>query len=251
MKNGFIQVGNGPHHVIALSGWMGGSDGWGTMFDAIDRNLFTFVLVDYRGYGLSRERKDGYSFTQAARDVIELADDLGWDRFSLMGHSMGGVAIQRVLLEAPDRIQKLVGISPVPACSSRMDEQRLGFFMGGVADVAIREKVFGVSTGGQLSPVWTQAMAKASMESVEPEAFGAYLREWATVDFSEKVIGQPHPVKVFVGQNDPTLSAALMEQTWLKYYPNSSCEVLANAGHYAMFETPLALGTKVAAFLSE
>jgi pimeloyl-ACP methyl ester carboxylesterase len=36
-----------------------------------------------------------------------------------------------------------------------------------------------------------------------------------------------------------------MEQTFLRQYPNASLEVLPNAGHYAVFETPVALLTAV------
>jgi pimeloyl-ACP methyl ester carboxylesterase len=56
-------------------------------------------------------------------------------------------------------------------------------------------------------------------------------------------------VKVIVGEHDPALSAAVMEQTWLAFYPNAELEVLANAGHYPMFETPVALATSIEEFL--
>jgi pimeloyl-ACP methyl ester carboxylesterase len=40
-----------------------------------------------------------------------------------------------------------------------------------------------------------------------------------------------------------------MEQTFLEQYPNASLEVLSNAGHYSMFETPVALLTCIERFL--
>jgi pimeloyl-ACP methyl ester carboxylesterase len=40
-----------------------------------------------------------------------------------------------------------------------------------------------------------------------------------------------------------------MEQTVLAHYPNAVLEVLPNAGHYAMYETPVALLTSVERFL--
>jgi pimeloyl-ACP methyl ester carboxylesterase len=55
------------------------------------------------------------------------------------------------------------------------------------------------------------------------------------------VHGNPVPVKVIVGEHDPALSAVVMEQTYLALYPNAELEVLANAGHYPMFETPVSL----------
>jgi pimeloyl-ACP methyl ester carboxylesterase len=37
----------------------------------------------------------------------------------------------------------------------------------------------------------------------------------------------------------------VMEQTFLRQYPNASLEVLPNAGHFTVFETPVALLTAV------
>jgi pimeloyl-ACP methyl ester carboxylesterase len=49
--------------------------------------------------------------------------------------------------------------------------------------------------------------------------------------------------------HDPALSAQVMEQTYLALLPNAELEVLANAGHYPMFETPVALATAMEEFL--
>ena len=81
------------------------------------------------------------------------------------------------------------------------------------------------------------------------EAFGSYLESWAKTDFSAQVQGNQAAVKVIVGEHDPALSAQVMEQTWLAFYPNAELEVLANAGHYPMLETPAALAASIEEFL--
>jgi pimeloyl-ACP methyl ester carboxylesterase len=63
------------------------------------------------------------------------------------------------------------------------------------------------------------------------------------------VQGNPVPVLVVVGEHDPALGAPVMRQTFLQHYPNASLEVLPNAGHYSMFETPVALLTCAERFL--
>jgi hypothetical protein len=62
------------------------------------------------------------------------------------------------------------------------------------------------------------------------EAFGAYLESWAKDGFAEQVQGNPAAVQVIVGEHDPALSAAVMEQTWLAFYPNAELEVLPTPG---------------------
>ncbi len=52
-----------------------------------------------------------------------------------------------------------------------------------------------------------------------------------------------------MGETDRALPAEVMEQTWLTYFPAAELTVLANAGHYPMFETPVALATSIEEFL--
>lgn len=249
--NGHLQIGNGPTKVLAMSGWFGEAADWSVMANAFDPEVFTIVSFDYRGYGRSRHLSGEFTFEESADDAMRLVNHLGWDRFSLIGHSMGGVAIQRLMLAAGGRVEKMVAVTAVPACSARMDAQRLAMFEAAVTEQARREFIINFSTGSRLPAAWVRQVAQRSMESSTPAAFGAYLKQWATVDFSELVQGNETPVKVLVGEYDPTLNTDLMQRTWLSWYPNSSMEPLANSGHYPMFEVPLALAAAIQEFLRQ
>jgi pimeloyl-ACP methyl ester carboxylesterase len=60
------------------------------------------VAPDLRGHGASGQPvgPESYSLKAFAGDVLALADALGWDRFTLLGHSMGGMVAQVAALEA-------------------------------------------------------------------------------------------------------------------------------------------------------
>ncbi|MEN3296405.1 MAG: hypothetical protein V7642_5658 [Burkholderiales bacterium] len=251
MLNGYRQFGYGPRKVVALNGWFGSADSWGAMVDGLDPEAFTFAFFDYRGYGRSMHLDGKFNFEEAADDVLRLADHLRWERFSMLGHSMGGVAMQRVMLAAPDRIERMAAIAAVPACSSRMDAQRLTMFESAIADVRKREAIINFSTANRLPETWVTHMARQSWATSAPHAFGSYLTEWATNDFSERVQGNATQVKVIIGEHDPTLTADLMARTWLAWYPNSQLDILANCGHYPMNEVPLALAASVQEFLRQ
>lgn len=251
MLNGYAQIGHGPHKVIVMAGWFGVADDWRTTLEALDGEAFTFVLFDYRGYGLSKHIEGQYTFEEVAGDVLRLADHLGWERFSLIGHSMGGAAIQRTMLAAPHRIDRMVAVTAVPACSSRMDAARLSLFESAVGERAKRQFIINFSTGNRLPAAWTAHMAGRSMETSASAAFAGYLAEWATVDFSPQVQGNATRLKVIVGEFDPTLTADVMLATWMAWYPNAQLETIANSGHYPMHETPLALAAAIQDFLQQ
>src|ERR1700689_4657976 len=115
MASSHVTVGSGDHHVIALHGWFGSARGWGPLPDYLDGSRHTYAIMDLRGYGGRKQDAGDFTMEEAAADAIALADELGWDRFSLIGHSMSGQAIQHVLLQAPGRVRRLVGLHAGPA----------------------------------------------------------------------------------------------------------------------------------------
>lgn len=249
MVNNHVLVGSGQRKVLALSGWLGSAEGWGFLPALVDHERFTYAFMDYRGYGGSMEVDGEHTIEEIAGDTLALADFLGWERFSLLGHSMGGSPVQRVLVDAPDRVERLVGISPVPATRVPFDDQGWALFSGAADNADNRRAIIDLTTGNRLSAVWLDQMVQHSVQTSTRDAFAAYLEAWAKADFADLVMGNTTPVKVIVGEHDPSLGATAMEQTWLRFYPNAEMEVLANAGHYAMFETPVRLVTSIEDFL--
>ncbi|OWW20811.1 alpha/beta fold hydrolase [Noviherbaspirillum denitrificans] len=249
MTNTCVVVGKGPHKVLALHGWFGSARGWGFLPEVLDQQQFTYVFMDYRGYGGSMARKGEYSIAEIASDALELADALHWDRFSLLGHSMGGMAIQQVLLDAPERVRKLVAVTPVPPSGVPFDEGAWTLFSRAAHDKAARRAIIDMSTGNRQSGAWLDAMVAHSLEHADAEAFGAYLPAWARNDIAAQVEGNTAEIKVIVGESDPGLTADFMRATYLRCYPRAVLETMPNAGHYPMHETPVALATSIESFL--
>jgi pimeloyl-ACP methyl ester carboxylesterase len=244
-----VTVGSGDHHVLALHGWFGSARGWGPLPDYLDTAAHTYVFMDLRGYGARRDVAGQFTMEEAAADAVALADELGWDRFSLIGHSMSGQAIQHVLLQAPQRVRRLVALNPVPATGVPFDAGTEALFSGAAASRDNRFAIINFSTGNRLPAAFVDHVVQHSLDHSTTEAFGAYLESWAKTDFSDRVKGNQAAVKVIAGQHDLALSAPVMEQTWLQFYPRAELEVIPNAGHYPMLETPAALAACIEEFL--
>ncbi|WP_329237065.1 alpha/beta hydrolase [Streptomyces sp. NBC_01460] len=242
-------LGSGDHRVLVLHDWFGTSAGWGSFLDYLDGDTFSYAFLDYRGYGDRKAVTGAYTLAEIADDALTLADELGWQRFSLVGHSMGGKAVQQVLAQAPQRVRKMVGLAPVPAGAYPLDADGEALFYGAAQDRDKRLAIMDLVTGQRASRVWVDLMVDRSLQLSTREAFGGYVKDWVSADLTERIVGSRIPVKVIVGEHDLALTAEVMRGTWLSHYPNAELEEIANSGHYPMHETPVALATALEAFL--
>ena len=80
---------------------------------------FTVVAPDLRGYGDSDKPEAGadhaeYSKRAMASDMARLMSELGFDRFSLVGHDRGARVSYRLALDHPDRVERLAVLDIMP-----------------------------------------------------------------------------------------------------------------------------------------
>jgi haloacetate dehalogenase len=79
----------------------------------------TVVVCDLKGYGESRSEPggplgEGYSSRERGGELVELMAQLGFDRFSVVGHDRGGRVAYRMALDHPDVVQRLGVVNIVP-----------------------------------------------------------------------------------------------------------------------------------------
>jgi pimeloyl-ACP methyl ester carboxylesterase len=94
--------------LVFLHGLLDSSEGWAALCGAIGG---TRIAFDLPGFGYSDPPPTG-SLTGYAEDVAEALEGLGADRFTLVGHSLGG-AVGATLAELmPERVEALVLLAP-------------------------------------------------------------------------------------------------------------------------------------------
>ena len=253
MTIGHTIVGSGKEKVLILHGWFGDYKVWEPTFNSLDKEIFTYVFIDYRGYGKSKDMTGNYSMSEIASDAIALTIDLGFTNFHVVGHSMGGMAIQRLIVDIDDRkhIKSAVGIDPVPACGAQLEGESWALFEGAIMSDENRYNILDFTTGKRNSTQWLNYMVARSRASTTVDAFAGYLNAWVKDNFVEETKGLETPFLVCIGEHDLAFSKEAMEGTYLEWLPNSSLEIIANAGHYPMQEAPVNLATVMESFLKE
>lgn len=108
--------------VLALHGWLDNA----ASFDLLAPLLpwARVVALDLPGHGLSAHRPAGasYSMTDWVGEVFGAADELGWQEFVLLGHSLGGVVASLAAGTFPERVRGLLLIDALGALTAEAAE---------------------------------------------------------------------------------------------------------------------------------
>jgi pimeloyl-ACP methyl ester carboxylesterase len=100
--------------ILAMHGWLDNA----ATFDLLAPLLphCRIVSVDFPGHGFSDPLPACSIYHHADRviQMFQVADALGWEKFSILGHSMGGITGAFMASIFPDRIEKIMAIDASP-----------------------------------------------------------------------------------------------------------------------------------------
>jgi len=254
---GHTTYGNGEEKVIILHDWMGDSSNYEPVIPYLDPVTFTYVFADVRGYGKSIHLKGEYTAKEVSSDIFLLADSLGWKRFHVVGHSMNGMTVQRMLIDdwnaGNKRIKSVVAVSPVTADGYPADEGTKKFLWDAIHNRDVSQKAFAGLTGERLLSSWGRLKTNRNLATSTPEAMKGYYKMWLDTDFSAeaKKAKAGTPILVIGGRRDfPGFGEKKYKQTFGQWYPKASMTFITDAGHYSMQETPVLFATLVEQFLN-
>lgn len=95
--------------VLALHGWLDNAASFAELAPRLCGALpLRLVSLDLPGHGLSDHKRGPYHFIDSVADAIHAADALGWQRFTLLGHSMGAGIAALVAGTIPERLDRCV-----------------------------------------------------------------------------------------------------------------------------------------------
>lgn len=93
--------------VIALHGWLDNSMSFARLAPRLPG--LRILALDQAGHGHSAHRAIGADYTpwDYVFDVLLVAEHMGWERFSLLGHSMGAIVSTLLAGALPERVERL------------------------------------------------------------------------------------------------------------------------------------------------
>jgi 3-oxoadipate enol-lactonase len=253
----------GGRPVLLVHGFTANSGEVAGILEPLAEHGWHAVAPDLRGHGRSDHPTEAaaYSFEILAADVIALADHLSWQRFALVGHSMGGAVAQLVALDRPGRLTGLVLAStfhgPVPGITTELVE--LGRWvvreagMSGLAEaLAARRTENPASTAAferlqEARPGYAEE-SRARLEATSPDMWMALAPRFVDQrDRLDRLAKLDVPTAVVVGELDSTMydDCVRLAET----IPGAELTVIPGAGHVPQVENPQAWEAAVLGFL--
>jgi 3-oxoadipate enol-lactonase len=228
------------------------SNAIGTTLELWDRQVpalagpFRLLRHDQLGHGRSEIRAGSYTVELLARELLALLDELGVERFSFCGLSLGGTVGMWLGANAGERVERLVlaGTSAYFGPPERWIERAETVRAEGVEPIAdaTMERWF--------TPAFAGAAAfRQTLVETPPEGYAACcdaLRDW---DFRGELGAVSAPTLVLVGADDPATPPD-QAQLIADGIPGALLEVIPDSSHLLNVEQPEAFDRGALAHLT-
>lgn len=127
------ELGGAGAPLVVLHGLLGSSRNWQSAGVALAERGHRVLAPDLRNHGSSPWAED-CSYAALSRDVIALLERLALGPVHLVGHSMGGKAAMRLVMDRPDLVARLTIVDIAPRAYS--DRVRVEFAAMNALDLA-------------------------------------------------------------------------------------------------------------------
>jgi len=241
-------IGTGDTKVIFLHELMGSHKNYDPILPYLDTQNFTYIFVDHRGYGLSKDIKGKYTVEEASNDVKNLIEKLDLKEVNLLAHSMSTMIAQKVALICKE-IKSLILITPIPASGVKAPEiQKKALLKQMKEDTGLIEEIVN-SSSKRYNQTWRDKRIQMAYEASTIEARVGYMTMYMSTDFQEEAKSIKIPVRVIVGKNDfPVFGLKTVKKVFETTFEDFKIVECQEAGHYPMIECPIYFATKIEEF---
>lgn len=236
--------------VVLLHGFCGSSAYWERVMPLLARR-YRVIAPDLRGHGSSDAPLGAYTIEQMADDVAGLLDSLGLEKYTVLGHSMGGYVTLSLAERYSERLDGfgLIHSTAYPD-SEEAKEKRLRA-VSIISSEGITSFVDGLIPGLFAS---NQAETHGGIERAKeigyktpPQgASGSALAMRKRIDRRDILTDTKLPLLLVAGEKDAVVP---IERTFTTEGPHVTKAVIKGAGHMSMFEAPEQLSAVISDFL--
>jgi pimeloyl-ACP methyl ester carboxylesterase len=169
--------GNRP--VIASHGWLDNAGSFELLAPLLPDCEIAALDLAGHGFSDSRSADSAYNIWQDVGDLLDVADALGWQRCTLLGHSRGAAISMLFAATFPERVDKLILLEGGLPLTAEADEAPAGLAQALRESRALRGRAGRVFTEratavleraagfSKVTPAAAEVLARRSLRKVE------------------------------------------------------------------------------------
>lgn len=235
-----------------LHEWLGDHSNYDPVLPYLNTDAYRWIFVDLRGYGLSKKLTGQYTCDEASKDVQHLIEESGYQSVNIVGHSMSAMIVQKVAVDNPGLVKKMVLVTPVPASGIQLNDVDASNLRAGIFDDSKIRNAINLRTGGRYNSAWLDMKLNLANNASTHEARAGYLEMFLKTDFSEKVRGLELPVRVIAGKHDiPAFQKKTIEKLFSVWFNDLEIIECNESGHYPMLECPVFFASTLEKLISD
>jgi len=224
--------------LVMIHGYLGGAAQWSREIAVLSPRV-RVVTVDLPGFAAAADSPAPSTIGGFAEHVIAQLDEMGLNRFVLLGHSMGGMIAQDIARRIPQRVARLVlyGTGPLGRMPERFEPITVSvdrLFQEGVAKTAARIAATWF-VRGEDDPACAEVQAIGGMASIGAACSALHaMADWDGRDFLQCLT---MPSLILWGDRDRSYRWSQIEALW-SGLPDASLAVVPGAAHAVHLEKP-------------
>ena len=224
--------------LIFLHGFGSSLHTWDAWASALEQD-YRVIRLDLPGFGLSGENeKNDFSDTHDIAVILGLLDTLEVNKASFVGNSLGGKLAWRIAAAYPNRVDKLVLISPDGFASEgfEYDKPHQASWMLNAMTLALPKPLLKMS----LLPAYANpnSLSSTMLDRYYDLMCAPGVRKSIVARFNQTVLKDPRPILKTIqadtlllwGEEDAMIPIA-NAQDYLKLIPKVRLEALPKTGH--------------------
>lgn len=243
----YFEQGVGPTPVLLVHGYQASARIWHGVQQALPAQHYRSVALNNRGAGASDAPplESDYTLQKFAADLHALVDHLGWERFVLVGHSMGGGTVAQYAVDHPERVSHLILVDPASPDGAPLEGAALEAFLDERmaqrrAQLARGAGGDGIDARGGAVPAEVAAQLVRDIEAAPERRLRGSMRSMMQLRLGARVRALPMPVLLVAGDQDKVIPLSNMLASWAMYPPGTGLHVWHGVGHSPNFDHPQA-----------
>ncbi len=238
--------------LVFIHGWLGSSLEW--KYQLYHFNLKNhIILIDLPGFGKSDKPNKDYSIDFYTRQISDFLKLLKYNKIILIGHSLGGLIAQDIVLKNPKLAKKLILISSTSGKSKSISEKFIIFWLNILFKLFYRTFLKNI-IGKIISPEKEfrefKKLYKNTLKLPKAVVLNTFKNMTSRYKLKEELCTISQPTMLIYGSKDHVISEAVINDL-NDFIPNTELFIIDKGSHRIMYNNHAKVNGLIEQFINQ